>query len=354
MTLVVGMMTHGESFIMTRLRNLLPSVAIIVLVFIWHNALLLAAPPALASGKPGPFAVETLSEDWHDSARERDVPVKIYFPKTGAGPFPVIIFSHGLGGSRDGYEYLGRQWASYGYVSVHVQHKGSDVDVWRGKANPAAALRDSLLDLRNATNRPLDVRFAIDRVEKINRDETPLRGRLDMARVGMAGHSFGALTTLAVIGEVFPGPRGVELALPDQRVKAAVAMSSPVIGDKKKLDQAFAKIKTPCLHMTGTIDDSPVGETKAKDRRLPFDHIGGADQYLLIFNGGDHMVFSGRGRLPGREKDPVFQKMIRVSTTAFWDAYLKDDNQAKAFLVETGFQQMLGKNGTFEKKMKTP
>ena len=38
----------------------------------------------------------------------------------------MIVFSHGLGGTRDGYEYLGRHWASYGYVSVHLQHKGSD------------------------------------------------------------------------------------------------------------------------------------------------------------------------------------------------------------------------------------
>ena len=49
--------------------------------------------------------------DWHDATRDRDVPVKIYFPKDGAGPFPVVLFSHGLGGSREGYEYLGRHWA---------------------------------------------------------------------------------------------------------------------------------------------------------------------------------------------------------------------------------------------------
>jgi predicted dienelactone hydrolase len=47
-------------------------------------------------------------------------------PATGPGPFPVIVFSHGLGGSREGYKYLGRHWASYGYVAVHVEHLGSD------------------------------------------------------------------------------------------------------------------------------------------------------------------------------------------------------------------------------------
>jgi predicted dienelactone hydrolase len=66
------------------------------------------------NAKPGKYAVETISYDWQDKTRDRDVPVKLYFPKSGAGPFPVIIFSHGLGGSRDGYEYLGRHWASHG------------------------------------------------------------------------------------------------------------------------------------------------------------------------------------------------------------------------------------------------
>src|SRR5581483_4684895 len=76
--------------------------------------------------------VEAVRYDWVDAKRHRDVPVKIYYPKTGDGPFPVIVFSHGLGGSREGYEYLGNYWASHGYVSVHLQHLGSDDSVWKG------------------------------------------------------------------------------------------------------------------------------------------------------------------------------------------------------------------------------
>jgi predicted dienelactone hydrolase len=324
-------------------------------------ALLVVGPTQLGLGKeavynakPGKYAVETISYEWQDKTRDRDVPVKLYFPKSGGGPFPVIIFSHGLGGSRDGYEYLGRHWASHGYVSVHLQHKGSDTAVWKGQARPVEALRQSLLDLRNSMNRPLDVRYAIDQMERMNRDETPLRGRLDLAHVGMAGHSYGAWTALTVIGEVAVGPGGLEMALADPRVKAAVAMSAPVVGDKKKLDQAFGKITIPCMHMTGTLDDSPVGETKAKERRLPFDHIHKADQYLIIFTGGDHMIFSGRGRLLGGGKDTVFQDLIRPATTAFWDAYLKDVEPAKAFLTEDGLPKLLGRDGKFEKKLKAP
>ena len=58
---------------------------------------------------PKPIQVEVVRYDWFDSKRDRKVPVKIYFPKSGNGPFPVILFSHGLGGSRENYEYLGGQ-----------------------------------------------------------------------------------------------------------------------------------------------------------------------------------------------------------------------------------------------------
>ena len=314
----------------------------------------LAAKEAAAAydGKPGPFAVEVLLADWHDAARDRAVPVKMYFPKAGAGPFPVIIFSHGLGGSREGYEYLGRHWASFGYVSVHVQHKGSDTAVWKGQGRPMEAMRQAVKEPRNSLDRVLDVRFAIDQVEKLNRDRGPLQGRLDLARIGMAGHSFGAWTTLAAVGETFVGPSGREQTFADPRIKAAIAMSASVPRDKTRLDQEFGHIKTPCLHMTGTLDDSPVGTTKAKDRRLPFDHITAADQYLVIFAGGDHMIFSGRGRLAKR--DTRFQDLIRPATTAFWDAYLKDAKPAKAFLNDGALQKLLGREATLEKKRKTP
>ena len=113
--------------------------------------------------------------------------------------------------------------------------------------------------------------------------------------------------------------------------------------------------------MTGTLDDSPIGETKAADRRLPFDHIHLADQYLVTFVGGDHMIFSGRPRrtenlvLPGwqgsGEKDPLFQELIRAVTTAFWNAYLRDDAKAKEWLTGGGCATMLGENAKFEKKV---
>ena len=54
--------------------------------------------------------------DWRDNARTRNVPVRLYLPTSSAagvaGSVPLVVFSHGLGGSRDGYKYLGRFFAA--------------------------------------------------------------------------------------------------------------------------------------------------------------------------------------------------------------------------------------------------
>lgn len=53
-----------------------------------------------------------------DHRRDREVPVKIYYPDAD-GTFPVIIFSHGTGGSQESFAHLSRFWSSYGYVCIH-------------------------------------------------------------------------------------------------------------------------------------------------------------------------------------------------------------------------------------------
>jgi predicted dienelactone hydrolase len=312
--------------------------------------LLAADAPADAYKKAaGPAEVETLDLDWKDGKRDRDVPVRLYVPK-GAGPFPVIVFSHGLGGSRRGYAYLGKHWASHGYVCVHMQHKGSDEAVWSGSKQPMADMRKAARDPANILNRPLDVRFTIDQLVKLNK-EGKLKGRLDLEKIGLAGHSFGAYTTLAAAGQVFALPGGKTASLSEPRLKAAIAMSPNAPPAKTDRAKAFAAIRIPMYHLTGTRDDG-VGITEAKpaDRRVPYDNLRKAARYLLVLDGGDHMVFSGGSRLKGgRKKDPLYLDLIRMSTTAFWDAHLKDDQKARAWLT-TDFARVLGQDGTFESK----
>jgi len=68
----------------------------------------------------------------HDAARNRDIPVRVYLPKNSA-PAPVILFSHGLDGSRTASVFLGEHWVARGYAAVFLQHPGSDDSVWKGQ-----------------------------------------------------------------------------------------------------------------------------------------------------------------------------------------------------------------------------
>src|SRR4051794_41496695 len=57
-----------------------------------------------------------------DTTRNKDVEVSIEYPTRGTGPFPIIIFSPGYGGSRHADEALISYWASYWYVFLLPLH----------------------------------------------------------------------------------------------------------------------------------------------------------------------------------------------------------------------------------------
>ena len=138
----------------------------------------------------------------------------------------------------------------------------------------------------------------------------------------------------------------------DSRIRAVVAMSPPVPVGQVPLDVAYQDIHVPCLYITGSEDDGIIGETKAYQRRIPFDRTSGADQYLAIFFGGDHMIYAGHMRpREGGKKDASFQPLIRDASTLFWDAYLGEKPQAIAALRGTGLKAMLVATASVEKKL---
>lgn len=326
------------------------------------NVLSLLLIPLLLGASPANRPVSSKVLTLHDPGRNRDVPVKVYYPADGAGAWPVVIFSHGLGGSREGYGYIGEALASHGYVAIHMTHLGSDTSIFLNSRNVRAELSRVAADPANLVNRPADVSFVIDRLEGLNTDDPELKGKIDSKTVGVAGHSFGAYTVLACIGQTFPAAK----SFLDPRISAACAISSPTPANPNaNLDRAYAGIKIPCLHMTGTLDDLPNGRSKAADRRIPFDHSPSPDTYLLTLAGGDHMTFAGHlgdvsptmaaqfRALPGTSADPAtdatFHPLITQAMTTFFDAYLKHDDGAKNWLA-TEFPKVLADRGTFERK----
>jgi hypothetical protein len=129
----------------------------------------------------------------------------------------------------------------------------------------------------------------------------------------------------------------------DKRVKALMPMSAPVPLPILR-DKAYGSVKLPTMHMTGTKDDSPIGDTKAAERRIPFDHIAGCEQWFINFQDGDHMIFSGRmARADDEQKkqDLVFQKQIKQCSLAFWNTHLKQDAKSADWL-KTSMKSYLG------------
>lgn len=303
-------------------------------------------PAATPVAEAGPHEVASFVETWRDAERERDVPVKIWHPREGS-ELPVIVFSHGLGGSREGYAFLGKHWASHGYVSVHLQHLGSDEAVWRDARNPMLAMQRAARDLDNLLNRPADVSFAIDELARRNADEEwKLKGRLKLDAVAVAGHSFGSYTALCAVGRVLIPPIGASRDLRDSRVKCALAMSSPA-SEREARNGSYASITVPCFHMTGTRDDSPIGDTSAAQRRIPYDASTAAPRYLLVLDGAEHNAFSDSA-LGLRDRDPADHLLILASSTRFFDAHLRGDEKALEWLRDGGFAEMLGDHGKFE------
>lgn len=270
--------------------------------------------------------------------RDRPLPVRVYLPDA-TEPAPVILFSHGLGGSCDNNPYLGNHWAKRGYIVVFIQHPGSDESVWKKKkpGQRMGAMKQAA-SVENFMSRNKDIPVVIDALSAWNSDKThPLHSRFDLKHIGMSGHSFGAVTTQSVAGQSAVGGR-VPFAEP--RLSAAVMMSPspPALGDPA---MAFSSIKIPCLLMTGTLDESPIGNTQAADRLKVFPNLTGAPAWQVVFDKATHMSFGERDMKGNSETGNRYHKPILALTTAFWDAQLRGDKAAKAWLNGSGARSVL-------------
>jgi predicted dienelactone hydrolase len=265
-----------------------------------------------------------------DEGRQRDIPLRVFLP-AAALKAPVVLFSHGLGGSRENSPYLGQHWGARGFVVVYLQHPGSDEDVWkdRPRAERLAALQREA-SIENFRLRVQDVKVVLDQLERWNESSGhPLAGRLDLARVGMSGHSFGAVTTQAVSGESYPL---VGTRFTDGRIRAALAMS-PSVPRQGDPAEAFGKVEIPWMLMTGTSDVAPIGNADVASRLRVFPSLPAGDKYELVLADAEHSAFGDRP-LPGDQKprNPNHHRAILALSTAFWDAYLRGDAAARAWL----------------------
>ena len=300
----------------------------------------------LASSLPGwhmrafsqASAAETVEETWVDSARQREVPVKTRWPDAArfGGERPVVIFSHGLGGTVDGGAVWGEAWAAAGFVVLHLQHPGSDLDAVRAVTTTFTdqpALQ-RVANVEQFLARIGDVVFVLDVIARRHAARSGRWATVRPTAVGMSGHSFGAQTTLAMAGQRFPGYGRTD----EPRLGAFIAFS-PAVPLQMPARWSYEPIDRPVLSITGTLDGDVVGVGNTAERRQQvFAALPGGRKGHLVLQDADHMTFAGQtGRaaeiIPreavSRDRQSAHHALVARITTDWWLATLADDAPAR-------------------------
>ncbi len=293
-----------------------------------------AAALAVALPMPDSQSYDTRYVSWKDPTRDRLVAAKLYLP-LGATPAPLVVFSHGLGGSREGYSYMGKYWASQGYASLHLQHVGSDRSIWGGNPLGLVGRLQTAAKESEAIDRVIDLRFALDQL--LASDMAP---RIDARHIVAAGHSYGANTTLLAAGAQVK--RTVDgqlqtLNYRDPRIQAAVIISAPPFYGERDMHGILAAVHIPTLHITSTGDEInvPGYHSLPEDRVAVFEATGGTSKTLAVFKDGSHSMFTDRLNTGGAELNPKVKVATRELAMAFFQRVFDKQDQAMTRWAQT-------------------
>ncbi|MFQ5705061.1 MAG: hypothetical protein ACE5HT_13705 [Gemmatimonadales bacterium] len=103
--------------------------------------------------------------------------------------------------------------------------------------------------------------------------------------------------------------------------------------------------------MTGTKDVAPIGNADLKSRLAVFPALPPGGKYELVLSGAEHSAFTDRA-LPGdsEQRNPNHHRVILALTTAFWDAWLRRDAAARAWLDGAGARSVLEQDDRWQTK----
>lgn len=284
----------------------------------------------------------------------RRIPIKVHLPTTG-GPYPIILISHGAGGNWDTHFAQAQHLASYGYVVLCLEHTGSNTDRLKDGIRPLQNLQKMIRDANEVLGRPKDVSFALDRATEWNQTNIRLRGRLDLAHVGVMGHSFGAFTTMVICGmrpaldwlepPVAPG-KGLGPDLRDRRIICGVALSPQGPDAPFFIRDSFASLAVPVLGISGTEDQQqgglpPVTRYQAFELWPASQH---QHRFVWLAN-AHHLDFTDSTGSAQQYRDSPnrsdVQSIVRAATLLFFQAHLKGDAAAATQLTTDGLKPYL-------------
>ncbi|SNY07810.1 alpha/beta hydrolase family protein [Paractinoplanes atraurantiacus] len=207
---------------------------------------------------------------------DRPLTTTVWAPK-GDGPFPLILFSHGLTANPGSYADLLRSWARAGFVVA-------------APAYPHTSGESGELNVLDVLNQPADASYVITEVL------AELKGSIDAERVAAAGHSAGGITTIGM----FSNAR-------DERLVAGV-----VLAGRQVLASPFTGAEAPLFFVHGQ-RDKVVGYS---DGRAAYDAVPWPKALLSVVRGGH--IATG----------PAFD-VVSATTTDFWRWSLYGDSAAR-------------------------
>jgi len=320
-------------------------------------------------------------------------------PDFSKAPYPLIVFSHGMGGC--GYQsvFYVENLVRAGYVVVAMDHKDSAMCTMEGKPKITTGkiilatlkgggdlsktvmllFKDSVADI-DFSYRPKDIKELIDWSLKLNQSDEELKGIIDPERIGVSGHSLGGFTTLAVAGasydcvapEKWPQDRcekaeellakkdelkpeefnliemremiccleqykGKKISYGDERVKAVLPLGPAIIFPSG----AFDNIKIPVMVITGT----GRFEVPIEPIQKVYEELAGP-KYLLELEKVDHMtitdiayqILPARVFLPGfRTKYKMKKEIYENFSENFFNAYLKGDKEGLDYIKDAHY-----------------
>ncbi|MBE9138089.1 alpha/beta hydrolase [Nodosilinea sp. LEGE 07088] len=302
-------------------------------------------------------------------------PVQLYLPEVRSGQrapsggFPLVVISHGLGGTRNSFAYLAEYLASAGIAAVTLEHAGSNdqqlLALLRGQSNAIVQDEEFL-------RRPADVSLTLNTLSSLNNNRSPIQGQLNLDRVGITGQSFGGYTALALAGATFdidglaaacppstlsfnpslllqcqaadlgdPGDR-----LSDDRVDSIFVINP--IGSVLFGEPGYGQLAVPILVVAGTADTvAPAFPEQIQ----PFTWLTVPQRYLLLITPGTHFAAIG-DVATGVQPVPIPPEIIGPSPELVWSymqvlglAYFKltlENDQRFAPMLSAAFAAALG------------
>ncbi|MBE9101282.1 alpha/beta hydrolase [Vacuolonema iberomarrocanum] len=288
-----------------------------------------------------------------------DYDVDFYVPEGLTAPAPIVIISHGFGALKENFIFLAEHLASHGYIVLAPDHVGSNLayrqTYLQGQLN-------TLLSPVEFVDRPQEISFLIDEMERLVEADERWQDVLDLERIAVIGDSLGATAALALGGATFDIARLREVCqqpnrifsaalylqcraqflpptnyeLQDERVRVAIA--AHMFGYGLFGPDGMAEVDIPLMVVSGSQD---ILAPAVLEQFYPFMWLENEPRYLAMLDPGTHFSTKPEGAA-GASSIPSFligshgefgQRYYQVIALAFLNAHLREQPEALPYLT---------------------